>query len=182
MSELPRFRFRALFAALVCGMLAACSSAPSLTKVADVIKPYKIDRVQGNVVTREQVAVLKVGMPKRLVQDILGTPLLTSVFHADRWDYVFSLQRQGSEPQMRRVSVFFKNDDLQRYEADELPSEAEFVATLKSMDRLENLPSLQASPESLQKFPAPAKASTTPARAPEAAATANYPPLEPASK
>lgn len=174
----------ALVLALLGGALAGCSSVPDVSRVADVVKPYQIDRVQGNVVTREQVAVLKPGMPKRLVQEILGTPLLTSVFHADRWDYVFSLLRQGAEPQMRRVSVFFKDDVLTRFEADDLPSEAEFVATLKSMQKLEKLPAMQAPPEVLEKFSSTAKAvKPAPAATPEATgAAASYPPLEPPSR
>jgi len=155
-----------------------------VSKVAEVVKPYQIDRVQGNVVTREQVAVLKPGMPKRLVQEILGTPLLTSVFHADRWDYVFSLRRQGAEPQMRRVSVFFKDDVLTRFDADELPSEAEFVASLKSLQALEKLPEMQATPEVLEKFSSSAKAAkpATVATPDTATSPASYPPLEPASR
>ena len=180
MSELSPYRFRALLGVLLCGALAACSSAPSVIKVTDVIKPYQIDRVQGNVVTREQVEVLKAGMAKRQVQDILGTPLLTSVFHADRWDYVFTLFRQGAEPQMRRVSVFFKGDVLARFEADELPSEAEFVSTLKSMNKIESLPPLQASPESLESFPGPTKPVAIAPPKVTAPAKASYPPLEPA--
>lgn len=155
--------------------LAACSSLNSASdKVASAVSPYKIDVVQGNVVTREQLAAVKVGMPRALVRDILGTPLLASVFHADRWDYVFTLQRKGSEPQSRRVTLYFKGDVLDRIDADELPSESEFVATLMSKVPAGPLPSLEASGDALSKFPAPVKA--TPAALP--AAATNYPPLE----
>jgi outer membrane protein assembly factor BamE len=99
-----------------------------------------------------------------------------SVFHADRWDYVFTLKRQGAEPQSRRVTVFFKNDVLERVEADELPSEAEFVATLKSEPKPGPLPALEAPKEKLQEFPA---APPKPAAPATAAPAANYPPLEP---
>jgi outer membrane protein assembly factor BamE len=51
--------------------------------------------VQGNVVTSEQVARVKPGMTRAQVRDILGTPLLTDPFHADRWDYLFTIRRQG---------------------------------------------------------------------------------------
>src|SRR5690606_23696635 len=98
--------------------------------VASWITPYKIDILQGNVITREQVEALKPGMPREQVRDIMGSPLLASVFHADRWDYVFTLRRQGQEPLSRHVAVYFKDGVLERHEADELPSEAEFVASL----------------------------------------------------
>lgn len=184
-----RLRPSLLSIALMSMGLAACGSTPpakdtnaSPGKWLDVISPYRIDRVQGNVITREQLAVLKPGMPRTLVKDILGTPLLTSVFHADRWDYVFTFARQGAESQSRRVTVFFKGENLDRFEADELPSEAEFVATLKSMPTEGKLPAMEATPESLKKFPvtpAAAAPAATPAPA-TAQAPANYPPLEPA--
>lgn len=161
--------------------LGACGSVRSTSdKAVGVMTPYKIDIVQGNVVTREQLAVLRVGMPRAIAQDVLGTPLLTSVFHADRWDYVFTLKRQGSEPQARKVTVFFANDAISRIEADELPSETEFVSTLRSKMALGPVPPLTASEETLKKFPAPKRSdgATTPALSSGNTGTA-YPPLEP---
>jgi len=170
-----RFRFFPAVLALACIGLTACGSTSSPKGISTMLSPYKIDKVQGNVVTREQLEAVKVGMPKNAVKDILGTPLLSSVFHGDRWDYVFTLQRQGLEPQMRRVAVFFKGDALARIEADELPSEAEFVASLKSVAKIENLPPLAASEESLKKFPPPKPAAV---ETPLPAVSGNYPPLE----
>jgi outer membrane protein assembly factor BamE len=166
---------------LLLGSLTACSSAPASKSWIDTVSPYRFDRVQGNVVTREQVAALKAGMPRAMVKDILGTPLLTSVFHADRWDYVFTFRRQGAESQSRHVAVFFKGDALDRFEADALPSEDEFVATLKSMPDLDKLPAMEASPESLQRFP-PAAAKPTPVSPAAVRAPSDYPPLEPVAR
>ncbi len=166
--------------ALVTVTLAACGSLSETGgKVVGVLTPYKIDIVQGNVVTREQLAVLRVGMPRAIAQDVLGSPLLTSVFHADRWDYVFTLQRQGSEPQARKVTVFFNQDVISKIEADELPSETEFVSTLRAKKVGGPVPSLTASEEALKKFPAP-KAAESPAPVNTAPTTTTaYPPLEP---
>jgi outer membrane protein assembly factor BamE len=169
-----------LLAALTCAAVTACGNLPDARKVTDTVSPYKIDVVQGNVVTREQVAYLKPGMPRAIVRDVLGTPLLASVFHAERWDYVFTLRRQGAESQSRKVTIFFKDDVLERIEDDDLPSEAEFVATLKSQVQKGPLPAMEASPESLNKFP-PAAKPVQPAAALPAAPT-SYPPLEPAGK
>jgi outer membrane protein assembly factor BamE len=105
---------------------------------------------------------------------------LVSVFHANRWDYVFTLKRQGAEPQSRRVTVFFVNDALERVEADELPSESEFVATLKSSPIKGPLPALRAPEDKLQQFPAPARADSAPSSSAVATpAPTVYPPLEP---
>ena len=180
MLDSPRLRLTLFPLLLLYGGLAACSSTPASKSWLDTISPYRFDRVQGNVVTREQVSALKPGMQRNLVKDILGTPLLTSVFHADRWDYVFTLTRQGAAAQARHVTVFFKGDVVDRFEADELPTEAEFVATLKSMSTTGKLPPMEASAEQLQKFPAPAP--LPPLAAPVVRAPSDYPPLETVAK
>ncbi|MEY4727011.1 MAG: hypothetical protein RLZ36_1638 [Pseudomonadota bacterium] len=139
---------------------------------------YKPEVVQGNFVSREQVQALRPGMPRQAVRDVLGTPLVTSLFHANRWDYAFTIRRQGSEPQQRRFSVFFKNDVLERIEGDPLPTEAEFAAKLDNRRPPSKLPELKASEADLAKFPAK---SATPANASPAAAPVapvSYPPLE----
>ena len=171
------FRSSLALVALACVGLAGCGSISGSRSLTDVVTPYKIDMVQGNVVTREQMEAVSVGMPRAQVRSILGTPLLSSVFHAQRWDYVFSLRRQGAELQSRRIALFFKDDVLERIEADPLPSESEFVATLRSLDKSSKLPALEATEESLGKFPVAAK-SAAPAPL-GAAAPATYPPLEP---
>ena len=155
---------------LVCVVvgLSACSSG--------II--YKPEVVQGNFVSREQVQALRAGMPRQAVRDVLGTPLVTSLFHADRWDYAFTIRRQGAEPQQRRFSVFFKNDVLDRIEGDSLPTEAEFAAKLDNRRPPSKLPELKASEADLAKFPAklaPAAEVNSPATP---AAPVSYPPLE----
>src|SRR4029079_4227388 len=140
-------------ALLAFAMLAGCGSFDSAThRIADAITPYKVEIVQGNFVSKEQVAALKPGMSRQQVRDILGTPLVTSIFHADRWDYVFTLKRQGVPPPERKVAVFFKDNVLDRFEGDEMPSEAEFVATLDNKRKSAKVPELEASEESLKQF------------------------------
>ena len=119
-------------------------------------------------------------MDRNTVRDILGTPLLQSVFHSDRWDYVFTFRRKGEPEQLRKVVVHFKSDRLERFEADALPTEAEFVASLDSGRKSGKAPPLEASEEALKKFePAPGSApAATAAVAPPPTLPATYPPLE----
>ena len=50
--------------------------------VADTLPGvYKIDVIQGNVITQEMINQLRPGMDKRQVKFILGTPLLVDPFH-----------------------------------------------------------------------------------------------------
>ena len=179
----PRLHRSLLVASFLLAM-AGCSSLQgaraTMDKVATIAEPYKIDIVQGNVVTREQLAALKIGMPRAQVRDILGTPLLVSVFHDQRWDFVFTFKRQGSAPQSRKVTIVFNGDTVEKIDADELPSETEFVATLKSQTKIDKLPPLQASEDSLKKYPPPAP--VEPAAQAPAINPASYPPLESGAK
>ncbi|MFN3883314.1 MAG: outer membrane protein assembly factor BamE [Rhodocyclaceae bacterium] len=96
-------------------VLAACSSAPDITSR---LTPYRIDVRQGNYVTQEMVAKLKPGMSRDQVRFVLGTPLVTDVFHANRWDYVYRFQPGRGEAQQRVLSVFFEDDKLVRVGGD----------------------------------------------------------------
>lgn len=109
-------------------LVTACSSLEQASdmvgSVADVLDispylhPYRIDVRQGNMVTQEMAAQLKPGLTKDQVRFILGTPLLTDVFHADRWDYVYRLQPGDGEVQQRRLVVFFTDGKLTRVGGD----------------------------------------------------------------
>ena len=150
------------------------------------LTPYKVDVIQGNFVSKEQVETLKAGMSRAQVKDVLGTPLVASLFHADRWDYVFTFRRQGVEPQSLKYAVFFKGDQLERFEGDKMPTDAEFIASLTNDRKIGKVPLLQATEEQLKaadKSSAAAVASTTatgnlPLSTPVGTLPANYPPLE----
>lgn len=109
---------------LTMGSLTACESARQWTPAW--IQPYRPDIPQGNVVTREMVEQLRPGMSRDEVRFLLGTPLVKSMFRPQRWDYVYYLKRgKGTEVQLRRVTVFFKDDRLDHFVADELPAETQ---------------------------------------------------------
>jgi outer membrane protein assembly factor BamE len=103
-------------------------------KFLGIFAPYRVDVQQGNFISREMVTQLNEGMQRpegvtrEQVRFVLGTPLLTDVFHADRWDYVFRLQKRSGEVISSRVTVFFKDNRLARVESGELPTEQEYLA------------------------------------------------------
>lgn len=169
---------------VLCVTLGACSGVkdrvPSFEELGGIVTPYKVDILQGNVVTREQAQALQPGQSREQVRGMLGTPLLTSVFHADRWDYVFTFRRQGQPAQQRHLTVFFKGDVLDRTESDDLPSEAEFVSSLDSRRKTDKLPALEASEEQLKRFQQSSAAQAVPQPQAETggAPVTAYPPLE----
>jgi len=162
----------------LCVVLSGCETASrTASRTITALTPYRFDVVQGNFVSKEQVQMLQKGMTRRQVRDVLGTPLVASVFHANRWDYAFTLRRQGSEPQQRKISVFFEGDAMVRFESDELPTEAEFAARIDNRRIDINVPKLEASEAELSKF----KSKTPPVQGPstDAPVSMSYPPLEP---
>lgn len=166
-----------LLAGLAAGVLSGCGT---FNRVASVITPYKVSVVQGNFVSREQAQQLQPGMSRLQVRDIIGSPLVASAFHADRWDYVFTLRRQGLPDQSYRLTAFFKGDLLERFESDTLPTESEFVATVDNRANARaKTPALEASEAQLARYPVPAPAA---APAPLPPLPTSYPPLEPAAR
>ena len=122
-------------------------------------------------------------MTRAQVRDVMGTPLVTSLFHQDRWDYVFTLKRQGIPPQSFKYSVLFNGDLLSRFEGDEMPTEAEFIATLASARKFGKPPVLEATDAQLktaERSPSSRPTTAGAARAPvdTPAQTLVYPPLE----
>jgi outer membrane protein assembly factor BamE len=89
-----------------------------------IFQPYRVDIPQGNYVTKEMLALVKPGMSQQQVKFALGAPLLTPVFNADRWDYVFRHQFINGTSDLKRVVIRFKDGKVGTIEADELPGQA----------------------------------------------------------
>lgn len=82
------------------------------------VKPYRMEIQQGNFISQEMIGQLKQGMSKEQVRYVLGTPLLTDIFHADRWDYVFYRDMPDGKRDQRKVTIFFEAGVLVRVGGD----------------------------------------------------------------
>ena len=116
-------------------VLSGCSSVPR------IVNEYKIDVQQGNVLTQEMVSQLKPGQTKDQVRFILGTPVLADVFHTNRWDYVYRLQKGSTGlVEERKFTVIFDADGkLARVAGDVTAAQASDatvapVATTREID------------------------------------------------
>lgn len=97
----------ALFPAILAVLLSGCLTV------------YKVEVQQGNVVTQEMIDKLKPGMTRNQVRFVMGTPLVTDPFHAERWDYYYYLRRSNETAgESQRVTVVFKNDTLVAVQGD----------------------------------------------------------------
>jgi len=104
---MPRYSIVLAFAAFFLLTLGACSRVPRF------IEEYRIDVQQGNVLTQDMISQLRPGLSRDQVRFILGSPLLTDAFHADRWDYLFRLKEgKTGEVTMRKFTVFFDAEGL----------------------------------------------------------------------
>jgi len=106
---------------LLAPLLTSCKSV-DIPKVPG-ITPYRMVIQQGNFLSQEMVSQLKPGMTREQVRFILGTPLVTDIFHADRWDYVFYRELPNGKREQRNLSVVFEKDRLARVIGDLMPPE-----------------------------------------------------------
>ncbi len=166
-------------AAVATLVLSGCSSLQSSDNFLGIITPYRVEVVQGNVLTKEQVALVQPGQSRAQVRDVLGSPLLTDVFHANRWDYVFTIRRRGTEPQERKVVALFENDVLKSIDVPaDLPTDREFVASIDTIKKPRSVPQLALTPEQIKALPPVPRRPDAAASAPEGPQR-SYPPLEP---
>ena len=116
---------------------AQTTTVTKLQKFLWVFSPYRPDIQQGNFVTEEMLKQLKLGQTRDQVKFILGTPLLTDAFHANRWDYPFYLARGDGELTTSRVTVFFTDDKLARIDGGNLPTERDYINRLIGISKYE---------------------------------------------
>ncbi len=118
---------RVLAAFLAISFLSACGGDPFWLPRA-----HKITIQQGNLVSETQVERVSIGMDRDLVRNLMGSPVVNSAFHANRWDYLYTRGPAGSAVTARRVSITFENDLVasidgnQDLESGELPPQRYF--------------------------------------------------------
>ena len=76
------------------------SSCSSLT-------PFKVAVLQGNIIEDKDVEQLVKGLSKDQVQYLLGTPLLNSPIHQNRWDYFYSVKVGEMVVGEKKLALFF---------------------------------------------------------------------------
>ncbi|ALO47135.1 outer membrane protein assembly factor BamE [Pseudohongiella spirulinae] len=113
-SNISRFTLRLSLLSLISLWLTACSSLP----VPQFPGVYKIPIAQGNIITQDMIDKLEPGMTPRQVIFVMGSPLVRDPFNQDRWDYVYNYQPGGGVRGQERITLYFENEQLMRYEGD----------------------------------------------------------------
>lgn len=107
-------------------LLGAGRAAPVLCAIAATLAlggcAYRLDVQQGNFVELDDLNQVREGMTRSQVQFLLGTPLISDPFHADRWDYTY-YYRQGRQREVSRqwVTVYFEDDRVAQIETHIAP-------------------------------------------------------------
>jgi Small protein A (tmRNA-binding) len=99
--------------------LLACALVLSLSACSIV---YRLPIRQGNVLEQKDLNKLQVGMTRAQVEYLLGAPLSASPFDHDRWDYVSYYRAPHGKVTERTISLFFKNDELNRMQGVKVAS------------------------------------------------------------
>lgn len=102
---------------IVTVLLASCSGVSRLPSFA----PHKIEIRQGNLIAPEMRNRLKSGMSRSQVRTILGTPLISDVFHANRWDYVYLFEKNNKLVEQQRLTLYFEGENLVRIDDANMP-------------------------------------------------------------
>lgn len=84
--------------------LISCTNAPFL---------YVPDITQGNAFTKEQIALIQVGMPREQVRLILGTPTIADPFHPEMDIYNFAFT-SGKEHRRytKKLTITYNQENL----------------------------------------------------------------------
>ncbi|MEN1727883.1 MAG: outer membrane protein assembly factor BamE [Pseudomonadota bacterium] len=102
---------------------------------------YKQDIQQGNVLDDEDVAQLELGMTKRQVLVLLGSPSISSPFHASRWDYMNTYSRRGGTPNKRVLTLLFdRGDRLEAIDGTYLDQDSVAANALRELQRPSDTP------------------------------------------
>lgn len=109
-------------------------------KLSNLPFVYKMTVQQGNVVTEEMVDRVQLGMTRAQVRYLLGTPMLTDIFHTDRWDYPYTIKRGHKPMEERKLTLWFNGDELVRIIGDFQPNPDRLAATEEAREIVVEVP------------------------------------------
>ncbi len=72
---------------------------------------YKVEVQQGNLLTKEELEKVKIGMSKRHITYLIGSPNIIDPFHKDRWEYIFTLKPGRGDYKENKITFLFDKDD-----------------------------------------------------------------------
>ncbi|KTD23319.1 small protein A [Legionella londiniensis] len=72
---------------------------------------------QGNLLPKEKIERLKIGMSKQDAAILMGTSLLSPLFTNDRWDYAYTWREGNGPVEKKSLSLYFAHGRLAKIES-----------------------------------------------------------------
>ncbi len=80
---------------------------------------FRANISQGNLIEQDDIDQIDVGMTRKQIRFLLGTPMIDDPFHRDRWDYIYYLKIGRKDTVAKRwVSVMFADDKVSEIRKD----------------------------------------------------------------
>ncbi|MBN2690084.1 MAG: outer membrane protein assembly factor BamE [Gammaproteobacteria bacterium] len=76
------------------------------------LKPHVVDVQQGNIINKQQMQRLHVGMTKTQVRSILGNSILNDSLNDNVWNYIHTNQIDGGLIKEKKLTLYFSNNRL----------------------------------------------------------------------
>src|SRR5215467_9745723 len=97
---------------------------------------YKMNIQQGNYLVTDSVSQLKEGMTRSQVRFLLGTPMVPVAFDDSRWDYYYYFSsHKYKEPLKRRLTVYFEDERVSRFENQGVQTQADLGQLEKDLKK-----------------------------------------------
>lgn len=72
---------------------------------------YKVEVQQGNLLTQEDLQKVELGMSKRHITYLIGSPNIIDPFHHDIWEYIFTIKPSRGDYKENKITMIFDEDD-----------------------------------------------------------------------
>lgn len=90
-----------------------------------LLRPYKIDIPQGNMVTQEMLATVEIGMTKEQVKFIIGTPVASTPLSINTWLYYYQETQNGEIVKTQSIQLQFEDDYLAKISGNAIITDAD---------------------------------------------------------
>lgn len=81
-----------------------------LLNACSYIHPYHAPLQQGNIINADAVAQLRTGMTSQQVVELMGTPVLKTLFNNEQFAYIYTFKPNNGPLVYKRVILTFKDN------------------------------------------------------------------------
>ena len=98
-------KFRLFLVISSLSALAACSNG------YDLVPGHKLHVQQGNLISKDMIKQLKIGMSKQQAKYILGSPVLENILSKNEYTYIYTEQNAKKDFHERKLILGFDSSD-----------------------------------------------------------------------